>query len=185
MSHRSDAELLRDATRTDAFVEIYDRHSAAILAYLRQKLPTEDVATELLSETFAQAWLHRRRFRDRDYQTALPWLIGIARNLQRQFWRTSVNTRARRKLEMPVSDHDDSAFIARLDATARSVGIHNALHRLSEPSREIVKLRVLDELEYSEIASRLNCTEQTARKRLSLALHLLRRELEVIPDVRT
>ena len=44
--------------------------------------------------------------------------------------------------------------------------------------REAVELRVVAELEYSDIANRLNCTEATARVRVHRGLSRLRELLE-------
>ena len=43
-----------------------------------------DAAFDLTAETFAQAWLVRRRFRDEANGSAAPWLFGIARHLVAQ-----------------------------------------------------------------------------------------------------
>src|SRR6185312_12088447 len=79
---RSDASLLA-AARTDAgaFRELYDRYADKVLSYHRHRCRDEDAAHELTSETFAQAWLVRGRFRDECGGSAGPWLFGIARNV--------------------------------------------------------------------------------------------------------
>ena len=79
---RTDAELLR-AARTDAhaFRKLYDRHVSRIYGYHLRRSGDADAAHDLTAETFAQAWLARRRFRDRAAGSAVPWLFGIARNV--------------------------------------------------------------------------------------------------------
>jgi RNA polymerase sigma-70 factor (ECF subfamily) len=81
MTDRTDAELLRDATDATAFAELYRRHATTVFAWFRARL--EWAAADLTAETFAQAWLGRRRFRDERGGSALPWLLGIARNVLR------------------------------------------------------------------------------------------------------
>src|SRR4051794_32699963 len=82
---RTDAELLR-AARNDpaAFRELYDRHAEQVHAFHLRRTQDPEAALDLTAETFAQAWLHRRRFRDRSGGLAGPWLFGIARNLLAQ-----------------------------------------------------------------------------------------------------
>jgi DNA-directed RNA polymerase specialized sigma24 family protein len=41
-----------------------------------------------------------------------------------------------------------------------------------------VQMRVVEELDYPELAARLEVTETTARKRVSLGLRLLRERME-------
>jgi DNA-directed RNA polymerase specialized sigma24 family protein len=60
----TDAELLRDARRdAHAFGELYARQVAAVHDWHARRIPW--AAADLTAETFARAWLARRRFRDR------------------------------------------------------------------------------------------------------------------------
>src|SRR4051794_23097962 len=78
----TDAALLV-ASRADAgaFQSLYERHAARIHAQHLRQTRNADAAHDLTAETFAQAWLVRTRFRDEAGGSALPWLLGIARNV--------------------------------------------------------------------------------------------------------
>src|SRR3954466_13540626 len=76
----SDATLLA-AADPDAFRELYDRHAERVFGYFVRRSGDHDAAFDLTAETFAQAWIMRRRFRDEAAGSAAPWLFGIARNL--------------------------------------------------------------------------------------------------------
>src|SRR5215467_1665908 len=76
----SDAELLRAGT-ADGFEEVYDRHAAEVFAWARARVGEH--AADLTAEVFARAWLRRGRFRHESEVSALPWLLGIARNVLR------------------------------------------------------------------------------------------------------
>src|SRR4051812_5488796 len=104
---RTDAELIR-AARSDpaAFGELYARHVAAVHRWLDRR--ARHIAADLTAETFAQAWLSRRRFRDSRDGSALPWLLGIAQNLLNEsFRRDRVESKARLRLGLPVPLGDD------------------------------------------------------------------------------
>src|SRR3954452_87450 len=93
---QTDAELLR-AAEPAAFGELYERHVRTVYRWLARR--GEDVAADLTAETFAQAWLSRRRFRDRRDGSAAPWLLGIAQNVWRESLRKDrVEARARERL---------------------------------------------------------------------------------------
>jgi DNA-directed RNA polymerase specialized sigma24 family protein len=98
----TDAELLSAARRDpNAFGELYARHAAAVHDWHARRIPW--AAADLTAETFAQAWLARRRFRDRRDRTALPWLLGIARNVLRDSARRDrIATQARERLGLPL-----------------------------------------------------------------------------------
>src|SRR3954470_6110462 len=93
---QTDAELLR-VSEPSAFGELYERHVDTVYRWLARR--GEQVAADLTAETFAQAWLSRRRFRDRRDGSAVPWLLGIARNLWRESLRKDrVEAGARERL---------------------------------------------------------------------------------------
>src|SRR4051794_10842764 len=166
---RSDAALIA-AARTDAraFRELYDRYAEPVLGYHRRRTRDDDAAHELTAETFAQAWLVRARFRDECGGSAGPWLFGIARNvLLASVRRRTLEASARERLGMlaaPVAEPDESW----LD------GLDEALDELPESQREAIRLRVLDDLEYADVASALGTTPAAARVRVHRGLSTLR-----------
>ena len=107
----SDTRLLEVARHGDAsaFGELYCRHAGHVHDYLSRRLP--GAACDLAAETFAQAWLSRRRFRYDHAGSALPWLLGIARNcLRESIRRDRVETRARERLGLPLTLAEDDGY---------------------------------------------------------------------------
>jgi RNA polymerase sigma-70 factor (ECF subfamily) len=51
------------------------------------------------------------------------------------------------------------------------------LERLPEPQREAIRARMLDELDYPEVARDLHCSEAVVRQRVSRGLRELRAQL--------
>jgi RNA polymerase sigma factor (sigma-70 family) len=178
---RTDAELIRAArTDADAFAELYRRHVHAVHAFFRPRAP-HPVTGELTAETFAQAALSLRRFRDEAGGSALPWLYGIARNLLRRYHEnTRVETSARAKLGMPLRayDLDVDAAHERADAARSTPALAAALESLPELQRQALELRVVDELPYEQVAGSLGCSEVAARIRVMRALGALSRALK-------
>src|SRR5258708_753098 len=96
----SDGELLRRATGgdRDAFSVLYVRHETIVAGYLVRRTRDPELAADLTAETFAAAILGAGGFRD-EGQSALGWLLGIARNLLGRTWqRGQIERRARRRL---------------------------------------------------------------------------------------
>lgn len=124
--------------------------------------------------TFAQAWLSRRSFRDRREGSALPWLLGIARNVLRESARRDrVESRARARLGLPLDLAAEDGYD---DVDARlspRESLAAALERLPEHERETLELRVVDGLAYDEIAGTLSIRPAAARLRVSRALRRL------------
>ena len=176
LSRLTDAELLR-AGDADAFVELYDRYLPRLLAWARKRVGEH--AADLTAEVFARAWLQRRRFHDRSGGSAGPWLFGIAANVLRDSLRRQrVESAARRKLGLPEAvapDEDLEAVEERLSLPAAAV---RAASELPAGERELLRLRVVEERPYREIAERLGCSQQAARLRVSRALRRLHATLE-------
>lgn len=172
---RTDAQLMRAAGGDpDAFGELYRRHVTAVYGWLYRRQPR--VAGDLTAETFARAWLYRRRFRDRRDGSALPWLLRIAANLLSDAMRRErVETRARERLGIPVdrdadAEVDVEAIVARLSPNP---DIARALGALPADQRQALELRVVHELPYEEIAARQSIRTAAARLRVSRALRHL------------
>lgn len=181
MPTTTDAQLIRAAQNdAGAFAELYRRHAHAVDRFLRARVPA-GVASELTAETFAQAALSIRKFRDEKDGSALPWLYGIARNLARTFHeRERVERHARERLGMPVQSYDLDLDAAeeRLDAQRFAPELDEALEALSTGQRRALEYRVLDDLPYAQVALALGCTEVAARIRVTRALGSLSRRLK-------
>ena len=178
---KSDAELI-DAARSDpdAFGELYSRHVQAVHGFFRSRAP-QHVSGELTAETFAQAALSRRSFRDEADGSALPWLYGIARNLLRRYLTDKrIETRARERLGMPLRTYelDIEAANERLDAERFAPELAAALDSLPLGQRQALQLRVVDDLPYEQVANSLGCSEVAARIRVTRALGTLSRVLK-------
>lgn len=170
---RTDVQLLADARRDPAaFAELYARHVAAVHDWFRRRVP--GTAADLTAETFAQAWLSRRRFRDRREGSALPWLLGIARNvLYETLRRDRAATRARERLGLPLDLADDDGYAEVENRLSPRADLARALAELPEHERRALELRVLDELPYEAVAERLDVRPAAARLRVSRALRRL------------
>jgi RNA polymerase sigma-70 factor, ECF subfamily len=174
---RSDAALVRAAhSDAAAFRELYDRYASRVHGYHLARTGNPDAAFDLTAETFAQAWLVRRRFRDEAGGSAGPWLFGIARNLVAQSVRRGrVESKACERLG--IRDRLDEPAAAVEPDESWLEGLDEALDELPESQRNAVELRVVDGLEYEEVAAALGTTPGAARVRVARGLGQLRHRL--------
>jgi RNA polymerase sigma-70 factor (ECF subfamily) len=184
MAHPGDDELLRamaggDGAATAAF---YRRHLPTVLAYLLRETGDREVAADLAAEVFAAVLLSAGRYRapaagsDAARASALPWVLGIARNklaMSRRRGRVEAQARLRLGLE-PVAFED--ADLEAVDSLAGSASA--LLESLPALERESVRARVLDDRSYASIAAELQCSEMVVRKRVSRGLQRMRERLE-------
>lgn len=166
---------LREAGRTpSAFSRVYDAKARELLAFFVRRTYDVEVARDLTAETFAQAFEHRRRFRGRTDAEAAAWLYAIARHqLSRYARRGIVHRKAVRRLgvEVPEVGEDDHQRIVELAGLAElRATVAAAFSALTPEQREALRLRVVDERPYREVATTLGISEETARARVSRAL---------------
>lgn len=179
----SDAQLLAEAkSNPDAFGEFYDRHYDMVLGYFLNRTADGEVAADLTAETFAAAFSSSHRYRNTGAPTS-AWLVGIARNHLKRFYRTAeVATRARQKLGMAQSvdltaDQIDN-IEQQMDRALLMPALQRAWNTLSDNVADAVRLRVLEELSYSDIADELGCTAGAARTRVCRGLAALQNHIE-------
>jgi RNA polymerase sigma-70 factor (ECF subfamily) len=166
----SDADLLRKPD-APAFGELYERHAGAVHAFFSARVAW--AAADLTAETFARAWLARRTFSDDRSGSALPWLLGIGRNVLRESARRDrVETSARERLGLPVELAEDD-FAAVDERLSPQPSLRAALEQLPPHERRALELRVVDELPYDDVASALRIRPAAARLRVSRALRRL------------
>ena len=156
---------------------LYDRHAEELLLFLTRRTADPQVALDLWAETFAQAVAASRRFRGGSDAEAAAWLYTIARRqLARYYERGRVEQRAVERLRF----ERESASPSLLTELAERAGLNElraelagALAQLSPGVREAVRLRIVDDLAYPEVAGRLGISEQAARSRVSRGLATL------------
>ncbi len=179
---RTDADLLRAAhADPQAFREFYERYAVWVRAWFQRHTGSDSVALDLTAETFAQAWHSLRRFKDLADGSGAPWLFGIARNLLRQYHKHNrIESAARVRLGLPAAfaeSEEDEAVDERVAARSLAPALAAAVRLLPPDQRAALELRVVQQLDYEEVAGRLGCSENAARLRVSRALRALTVEL--------
>lgn len=164
--------------RPSAFVDFYRAHAEPLLLFFVRRTYDVDVAADLTSETFAQAYQSRGRFRGNTDEEAAGWLYAIAhRQLARYRHRGLVERRALQRLGWQVPELEDDEY-ERIEVKAGLASLRaelaDAADRLAPEARIALWLRVVDELPFSEVGARLSISEEAARARVSRALRTLR-----------
>ncbi|HWK29807.1 MAG TPA: sigma-70 family RNA polymerase sigma factor [Solirubrobacter sp.] len=156
---------------------LYAHHREALLLFLARRTADPEIALDLWAETFAQAVAGAKRFRGSSDGEAAGWLYRIARRqLALYYRRGKIEQRAlaRLKLERPPASPELLADIERRAGLSElRAELDDALARLSPGVRDAVRLRIVDERPYPELARDLGITEQAARVRVSRGLATL------------
>ena len=154
---------------------VYRAHLDAVLAFCCGRTQDAELAADLAAEVFASALVARDRYRS-ELGTVRQWLLGIAAHKAADAVRRGrVERRAQRRLGMGqiMWTEDDLERVERIGRAAAP----ELMNELPGDQRWAVQARVVDELEYGEIARRSGTSEQVIRKRVSRGLATMRRRL--------
>jgi RNA polymerase sigma-70 factor (ECF subfamily) len=176
----SDAQLLAAIADCDgaAFSVFYRRHLPRTVGYLLRETRNREVAADLAAEVFSAVLLSARRYRP-DRETAVPWVLAIARNtLGASRRRRRVEDRARRRLGIEPIGLDDDDLERTVELAEEPGGVLLLVELLPADERDAVTARVVEERDYSEIAAEMRCSELVVRKRVSRGLGRLRAQVE-------
>ena len=170
---RSDEQLLAATpTEPSAFGVLYARYERPLLRFMVARTRNAEVAADLAAETFAAALLSAASWRGEG--PAGAWLWGVARRvLASSIRRQRVEDAARRRLGMPplvLTEKSLDAIRALEDQDAADA----LLNELPANQAAAIRLHVVEDLSYGEVAQSLGCSEQVVRQRVSRGLRSLR-----------
>jgi RNA polymerase sigma-70 factor (ECF subfamily) len=179
-----DAELMLRVKEGDgaSFAILLEKHRSPVIHFLYRMIQNQAVAEELAQEVFLRVYRSRESYEPTAKFTT--WLFRIATHLALNSLRDGKNQRLEERLDddssdMParqVSDKQPSVeqkmvFEARLDEIRRAVAT------LPEKQRAAVMMHKYEEMEYSQIARVLNCSESAVKSLLFRAYETLRARL--------
>jgi RNA polymerase sigma-70 factor (ECF subfamily) len=158
--HEQEQELVRQVLAGDraALEALVLRYQQAVYGFLRARMVPAGEAEDLTQEVFLRFYLTRERFDES--QAILPWLIGIARNLLKEFARKS---RRRRKVEWTelcleidsLTEHEDEW--EQRDQVLKH--LPGCLDELGPSARQAIQFHYTENLRLAEISQRLKRSE--------------------------
>ncbi|MBQ8780299.1 MAG: sigma-70 family RNA polymerase sigma factor [Oscillospiraceae bacterium] len=135
--------------------ETYIRYSDMVFKYLMSMCCDPVLAEELTQETFFRAVKHADRFDGKVKVTT--WLCTIAKNLY-----LSHLKKEKRRARQDIYDYDIPVEDNLLDRE-NCREIYKAVHRLDDPYKEVVMLRIHTDMSFADIGEIFGRTESWAR----------------------
>ena len=130
------------------FERVYTEYFKDVYLYLRSLSANEDTAEELTQEVFSKALKSLNRFDgSRDIRA---WLFTIAKNTYFTLCRRQ-KLFISEELTEPIPDRRVQ-FTEHLEDEAQAFQIHQFLHNMKDPYKEVFSLRVFGELSFEKIA---------------------------------
>jgi len=172
-----DEALVRAAKkgRMNAFEELVARHRDKVYARAYSMMRNEDEAIDLSQEAWVKGWQRLKQFHGE--ASFVTWITRIVINLCLDQLRKHKRVRADSieqleeelggvERQMPIVNPNPSEGLERAELRQR---IDRALGQLSYEHRTVLVLHEFEELEYKEIAKRMECSIGTVMSRLFYA----------------
>jgi len=144
----------------DAVRELYQRYGGLVFSVAHKVLGDAALAEDAAQQTFVQAWRAAASYDPSRSMAA--WLAGIARNAAIDVHRRE---RRHRTESLDAADqtlHSQPPSIEQLYAVWQ---VREAIEKLTDQDRELVRLQHFGELTHSEIADKLDIPIGTVKSR--------------------
>ncbi len=174
----SDEDLMLRVAKgdADAFAQLYHRHKEGLLNFCYRMLRNWEDAGDVFQDAFR--YLHAHAATYQPSAKFATYLFHIARNMcidvlrRRKRWNLQ-------QLDTQIDVADDPpAAVLPMEQGELEEKVKKAMEELPEPYREVVHLRVIEDMAYEEIAEVLECPVGTVKSRLHSGLGLLRQILK-------
>jgi RNA polymerase sigma-70 factor (ECF subfamily) len=179
-----DAELMLRVREgdTQSFGLLLERHRVPVIHFLYRMVQNQPVAEELAQEVFLRVYRSRANYEPTAKFTT--WLFRIASHLALNWIRDKRHERGQESLDAEVQEGmsrqvQDRGMSAEQSLVRQSKfeEIRRAIDSLPEKQRAAVLMHKYDEMEYSQIASVLECSESAVKSLLFRAYESLRARL--------
>lgn len=179
---KSDQALLNSYLQGDrsAISRLIERHTRRVRDYIRMMVKDNDVADDILQETFIKAVRVIDEGRYTDNGKFLSWILRIAHNQVIDYFRAQKQNRQVNEsnagynvlgtLRFAEKNVEDRMVADQIEADVRSL-----VEMLPDEQREVVMMRYFSGLSFKEIAEQTNVSINTALGRMRYALINLRK----------
>lgn len=179
-----DATLVRNYIQGDekSLEMLIARHKQRIYSFIYSKVYDRDISEDVFQDTFIKVIRTLKRGKYNEEGKFLPWVMRIAHNL--------VIDHFRRNNRMPKFDNtgefsifsvlSDSSLNAEKQMVRDQVNldVKRIIEELPEDQKEVLKMRVYQEMSFKEISERTGVSINTALGRMRYALINLRKVIE-------
>ena len=184
---RSDVQLMLDVKAGDdsSFDFLLQKYRSPLVNFLYRMVRDRATAEDLAQDVFLRVYRARKEYIPGAKLTT--WLFRIATNLALNSLRDNRHEKMAVSLDAPAGNEEDSAprdlparemrIDQRLLERDRVAFIQRAIASLPEKQRAAVLLHKYEEMDYTEIAKILDCTEAALKSLLFRAYENLRVQL--------
>ena len=180
----SDAILVKNYVEGDeiALATLIERHQSKIYGFIYSKIPDRDICDDIFQDTFVKVIKTLKTKSYNEEGKFLPWVMRIAHNLIIDYFRKSK--------KMPMHrDNDEYSIFSLISDTSPNVesriiteqielDLSRIIDELPDDQREVLVMRIYQDLSFKEIADLTGVSINTALGRMRYALLNLRKVID-------
>ena len=186
VERRSESELIKDFKNgnEDVFNLLVERYAAKLLIVANGIVSSRQDAEEIVQDAFVRAYKGLKEFRGAaSFET---WIHRIVVNLAHNKFQWNRRRGSEQNVSITVDDDnsDNGTEIALPDNTHRpekimlkeefAGEIKDCFEKLPDKLREVMVMRLLEELSYDKIASIIDCKVGTVKSRIARGREMMR-----------
>lgn len=150
-------------------VEIWDRFSGELRAFIQRRVSDEHDAEDLLQDVFLK--IHTRMHTLNNEEKLASWIYQIARNTITDYYRSQNHTIELQE-GIAVDEDGEEEPIARL-----AVGVHEMIDTLPDIYRQPLLLSEISGMKQAEVAGQLGLSVSGAKSRIQRGRAMLKQSL--------
>lgn len=179
-----DAVLIKQyiSGNESALTHLIERHKSKIYGFIYSKVHDKDVSNDIFQDAFIKVIHTLKSKKYNEEGKFLPWVIRISHNLIIDYFRKN------NKMPMLRETEEYSIFNYMVDASPNienflvssqiELDVKKLIESLPDDQREVVHLRIYQDLSFKEIADATGVSINTALGRMRYALLNLRKNIE-------
>ena len=178
----NDKELVELYTKgnNSAFDILLKRYEDKVFSYLLYSFKNQELAEDLFQDIFVKIVVRLKNGQYAENDKFSSWMMRIVHNHLIDYYRTSPTERIISNDESEVDLFNNPHIAVNENREQEMIDqqtlqeVKSLIALLPDPQREVLLMRVYDELSFKEIAQKTNCSINTALGRMRYAILNLR-----------
>jgi RNA polymerase sigma-70 factor, ECF subfamily len=169
----NDGSRMEESSDHESWTHWLRQHGPRLLLLARQWTRSAADAEDVVQDAFVRFWRHQRNLPGSPFALLVTSIRRAAIDLGRRESR-----RAAREEAAAAGEPADTWFEPEMDGNdERRAALETAIRALPEAQREVIVMKIWNEMTFEEIGRALDCPANTAASRYRYAMTALRREL--------